>query len=290
MITFCLTLRGTSEPYADGNTLLGKAVSLAKEVNDGVFWVDVAYPASIGPANEHQNLFGDSLAQSIDQGGKAIEASIEWCRNYATTRDESDYRIVLLGYSLGALVVQEYLKHQPSAGIDRVILLSNPGGKYLAPWMGGWRREGSTVYSGIASGMMNDEKLGTDMNRLDVWHVAHRMDPIANLHPKSPLRSICPWLWAMDLDNPIPWLNTIMEEIQKTQMWAWLRFWEPGYRDAVNEMLPDLQRYLTKYHTHIYEEPEWTTLFGKKMTGIEVIAQRINDSCWLDKPNRGIQL
>lgn len=295
MTVYCLTVRGTSEKFGDPNNLLTKAVEIARAGGPAtqspwpsVRTLEVPYPASIGPANEQNNPFGDSLMASLDLGVAAIKDTIRKVR-VLEGGYRPDTRIILMGYSLGALIVQRYLTLEPqSKGVDRALLLANPGGKYLVPYASGWRREGATTYSGIASGIADDRPLQVmTSDRLDVWHIAHPMDPIANMHPKNPLRSIVPWLWGMDLDNPVPWLNDVFAQITSKQAWAWTHFWEPGYTQGVAEMLPDLQRYLTIYHTTIYSEGrDWRLVMdppGVKRTGLEIVARRINDSLWLDR-------
>ncbi|ADX42623.1 putative cutinase [Gordonia phage GTE2] len=278
MSTYFLALRGTAEAQGSANNMLYKGYL---EATVPMTYVDIPYPASITIANEGQDLFGTSLAMSIGTGVKSLKDHIESIRSNDPTA-----RIITAGYSLGCLVLltavrdDEYLKKN----IDRMILLANPGTKYLLNTGGGRRVSMPFIYDGIVSGMISDEVIleaGKDM--LDAHTINWSWDPIAYLHPKSPLRSIAPWLWALDFDDPGQWIDYVRDEIDRKLAWSWTRFWDPGYRDAVFAAPDDLLRYTRGgHHTTAYTDQGNFSFVGKPVSGVWLVGRLASSEAWIN--------
>lgn len=276
MSTYFLALRGTAEAQGSANNMLYKGYL---EATVPMTYVDIPYPASITIANEGQDLFGTSLAMSLGAGVKSLKEHIESIRSNDPTA-----RIITAGYSLGCLVLltairdDEYLKKN----IDRMILLANPGTKYLMNTGGG--RRVPSIYDGIVSGMISDEVvLEASKDMLDAYTINWSWDPIAYLHPKSPLRSIAPWLWALDFDDPGQWIDYVRDEIDRKLAWSWTRFWDPGYRDAVFAAPDDLLRYTRGgHHTTAYTDQGNFSWMSEPVSGVWLVGRLASSEVWVN--------
>lgn len=91
------TLRGAGESMAGPNLL---DVVTSKLDRSRFRSTSILYPASIGPVNSDHNVAGANLEQSVTRGKRAIAYAVR----------ESPNSVVLLGYSLGALVVSQFLE------------------------------------------------------------------------------------------------------------------------------------------------------------------------------------
>lgn len=102
-----ITVRGTGEQL-NGESNLLRAVTLRLERPKFPIFVDLPYPASIGIMNPNRNLAGVSMQQSLATGEMALAAEIRRTPN----------PVVLLGYSLGAMVVTRFLESQAGGEFD----------------------------------------------------------------------------------------------------------------------------------------------------------------------------
>lgn len=278
MSTYFLALRGTAEKQGDSANMLYKGYL---EATVPMTYVDIPYPASITIANEGQDIFGTSLAMSIGEGMRSLKAHIESIR-----KNDPEAKIITAGYSLGCLVLltavrdDEFLKKN----IDRMILLANPGNKYLMNTGGGRRVSMPFIYDGIVSGIISDEViLGAGRDMLDTYTINWSWDPIAYLHPKSPLRSVAPWLWALDFDDPDQWFEYVRKELDHKIAWSWTRFWDPGYRDAAFAAPDDLLRYLYGgHHTTAYTDPGNFSFVGKAVSGVWLVGRYASSEVWFN--------
>ena len=160
MNTWLLAVRGTAEPQ-DGEANMLKAVYRATRER-GVLYVDVTYPASIAVVNAGNDVLGASLAESLNQAEQSLRETI--------AKIPLGDRIVLAGYSLGAIAVLQ----AAAAGIryDRIVTIACPT---RGNWGPDWRRI-PAKYTGIAHDYQ-PEPLHLD----NVWHV----DPRAMLNPQA---------------------------------------------------------------------------------------------------------
>lgn len=275
-----LALRGTAEKLGSTSNLLYRAfLESSYSISQ---YVDVPYDASIGPMNEHKDFFGASLDASLVKGVQVLMATITTIR-----RKDPDTKIIVTGYSLGCLVALAFVEQYPHVKIDRMILVANPGTKYLLNMGQGRRVKQPFIYEGIVTDYISDKVIldnslldkGGDLrgDRIDFYNVNHMWDPIAYLHPKSPLRSIAPWLWALDFNDLPNWFGDIRSEVDRAVFWKWTRFWEPGYADAAGAAVDDLMRYAkTGQHQTAYFEKHWSTMQGTKtiqVSGVNLVGR-----------------
>lgn len=174
------TLRGTAEPYDDPTNML---VDITRRLNPDLFNepVDVDYPASIGPANPQNNPRGVPLLVSVLDGKVNLAAHI---------RDTSNPNVIVIGYSLGAMVVSAFLEDMAAGAhylqglqVSRVVLMSNPRRAPETP--------GGTY--GIA-GVHDDYPDGLPV--VEVWNPA---DGITACPDGSPLRLVADGIANMSL-------------------------------------------------------------------------------------------
>ncbi|QNJ59478.1 lysin B [Gordonia phage MScarn] len=277
MSTYFLALRGTGEKQGSVNNLLYKGYS---EATVKMAYVDIPYPASITVANEGQDIFGTSLAISIGAGVRSLTDHIKLLR-----QNDPGAKIITAGYSLGCLVLlqaikEDYLKEN----IDRMILVANPGTRYMLNTGGNRQVKMPFIYDGIVSGMISDEVvIGAGGDMLDAYTINWERDPIAYLHPKSPLRSVAPWLWALDLDQLNEWFDYVRLELDRKLAWSWTRFWEPGYRDAALEAPDDLMRYMYGgHHTTAYTDAGNFNFAGKPVSGVWIVGRLASSEAWVN--------
>ena len=278
MSTYFFALRGTAEKQGDAANMLYRAYL---EATVPMTYADIPYPASISVANEGQDIFGTSLAMSIGAGINSLKQHIEQVR-----ANDPDAKIIVAGYSLGCLVILTALRDDRyvAENIDRIILLANPATKYLLNSGGTRKGKPPFLYEGIATGVITDEViLNWGRSHLDAYTVNWVNDPIAYLHPKSPIRSAVPWLWALDLDELPEWFGDVRARLDSKITWAWTRFWEPGYRDAALESISDLLRY-AKFgdHTTAYTKVGNFSWVNKPVSGVWVVGRLASSEAWVN--------
>lgn len=241
MTVYFLTLRGTSEKLKDPMSMFG---IVSKDIGDAS-WIDISYPASVGFANESNNAFGDSLDESTKEG---VENLTQMIKNLSTFDPTAKY--VLGGYSLGSLVVNRWLHEVPlmlTSNIVRVVHIANP-----------LRAEGdSFMRESYGTGITGQPVVQID--GLPTYNLANPEDMITSLNKKSPLRNLVPWVYAMDLDNPREWVESVIRQAQEKALWqARFRFFDSEWYDAIARMPGDLYGYaLGGNHTLAYGEKKW---------------------------------
>ena len=254
MTTWLLAVRGTAEPQDGEANMLHYVYRATRE--RGVRYVDVTYPASIAVANDDNELFGGSLAASLDDAEQALRAIV--------AEIPLGDRIVLAGYSLGAIAVLQAGRH--GIRYDRIVTIACPT-RTIGHVTGG--RTLRAGYSGIAAGYL-PQPLGLG----SVYHIVNPNDGITCLHPASPLRRLVPYLWALDLDDWAPWAGTVYRHLT-----GWQRLLDPRAllnQQAWAEALPALDGYLHGgQHTIAYGRPGWA-FQGEPLTGIEVAARLVD--------------
>ncbi|WNN94180.1 lysin B [Gordonia phage Elinal] len=253
-------LRGTSETLHSKQSLITRAFTQhgPTDLRDYAFH-DIAYPASITVVNERRDLFGASLAASLDAGVWTLK------QRWDLVKPGPDDTVTIVGYSLGALVALRALKQglKPT----KVILVANPSlrvGKRLVPTT----KQPPSGYYGISADILTDAVPSPCL----VFNVAHPEDPIVFSHPKSPLRRIAPWLWYFDVDEPGPWLRDLQRRVVGGEVLDIRFLFSPGYRQALDEAPNDLLDYAIRgRHTRAYEEAAWTRPGMTPTTGLKVI-------------------
>lgn len=253
MNTWMLAVRGTAEVHDNTENLLH---AVYRATSGRILYVDVDYPASIGPANPTNDVLGVSLAGSIGAGVANLNALVEEI-------SDTD-RIVLVGYSLGALVVLHAAEN--GTRYDRIITVACPSRTSGL----GWGRAPRPGYTGIAADYMPEPRALDD-----VCHIVNPNDGITCLHPQSPLRRLVPYLWALDLDDWAPWAGTVYAHLT-----GWRRLLDPRAvfnPQAWGEALPALDGYLHGgQHTTAYRDVKWEH-DGQPISGIALAGKLVDE-------------
>ncbi|AWY05231.1 lysin B [Gordonia phage Margaret] len=257
--TYVVGLRGTGEPDYQPKpsvptpmlrhiAILAEAGRLRSSDNH-VVYVEVPYPASIGFVNARRDVFGSSLYASLLAGAQALSDTIKKVRARMMQGD----KLIVAGYSLGCLVVLHTYNHLRSslAGVDRFILIASPATSSLRPNVTARTSGRGKRFTGIASEWVTDEWMAGDSR---AYSLAHPLDPIAFLHPSSPLRYAVPALWELDLDDPKA-LDAAIRMVQTGKVAGIItRLIDPDYREAAATAIDDIIRYTHGgYHTARYE-------------------------------------
>lgn len=168
-----ITIRGAGELGNSPNNMLANVVRRLDKQRFR-YVADLDYPASVGPVNPERNPFGPSLSRSLNVGK----------RNLADAIRHSPNRVGILGYSLGAYVVSDFLEDM-AAGAEYtrgcellfVGLVANPR---RAPG-------GNLPGYGIAGAHFA-------WPSIRAFDVAHAGDGIPCCPDKSPLRRVADFL------------------------------------------------------------------------------------------------
>lgn len=255
-----LTVCGTAEtPGAPGNTLTQAAGILGSKVEHH----DVVYPASIAVFNPTGNISGVSEATSRAEGVAALAAAVRATPN----------RVVVSGYSLGALVVSDFLAAKQAGEysdceISAVVQLANPA------------RQRGVSYGRPSTGFGLDGEHSAWPD-LPVYEIANPLDPITSAPADSPWRQVADLIREFNIsvegaqqffDSMIGYI-TQRKTLQARQNFNWVsaEFWV-SYLDAPAQ----LRAYLFDgEHTSAYQTPGWFSESGGAVTGIELVAEAV---------------
>ncbi|MFD7843983.1 PE-PPE domain-containing protein [Nocardia sp. NPDC059764] len=206
LVITVLTCRGTGEP-------LGSPANLLAAVTNGLdpakyeIGPDVDYPASIGPANPQGRLDGCSEQQSIDAGVLALIAEIQSTPNL----------VGILGYSLGALVVNRFLEAKargqfPDCEVAWAATIANP-----------LRAAGDSIDS-VSVGFGINGQHASWPGDIPVFEVANPVDVICSCPQDSPLRTLADSISAFGFAELGGWSADLIDRIRRNQ-------WQPTHSD-----------------------------------------------------------
>lgn len=170
-----ITVRGAGEAHDRPLNMLGNVVELLDKKRFRHV-ADLDYPASIGPVNPQRNPFGPNLSQSLTIGKHALADAIRATPNL----------VGVLGYSLGAYVVSDFLEDvfvaAPYTHDCKVMFTGLVANPRRAPG------NGLPGY-GIAGAHHPWPAIRS-------YEAAHPGDGIPCCPERSPLRSVADWLIA----------------------------------------------------------------------------------------------
>jgi len=194
-VTTVLTCRGTGEPIGGVDNML---TALGWELDPVRYELgaDIAYPASVGPANSGGDVLGPSEDQSIAQGLPLLAAAIR------ATPD----LVGLMGYSLGAELVSAFLEAKArgqyaDCELGWAALVANPR---RAP---GESIDPDPVGSGINGAH------GPWPDGLPVFTAANPADGITSCPPGSPLRALAEGMSAFSFAELGGWTATLAQQL-----------------------------------------------------------------------------
>lgn len=194
-----ITVRGTGERLASPHNMLAN-VTRGLDQHRFATIVDLAYPASIGMMNPERAFAGVSLARSVELGLMTLATEIR----------RTPLPVVLLGYSLGAIVVTRFLEAQargmnPDCEVAFAACIANPlrqpGDSRDAPGAPGFGIAGSPVLGRI-------------------WEVANPRDGITCCPADSPLRTAADGLSAYSFAVGGGWSQDLLDRVLR-------RRWQP---------------------------------------------------------------
>ncbi|PXW34142.1 UNVERIFIED_CONTAM: PE-PPE domain-containing protein [Williamsia faeni] len=257
MGTTVITARGTGAHRWDPNSLLTGVVHL---LGDLVEWVDLDYDASIAVFNPFGRVDGVSEEVSRQHG----------VANLARAIRETPHRVVLAGYSLGALVVSDFLAAQArgefaDCEVSAVVLIANPA-----------RVPG--VSYGLPSFGYGLDGTHPRWPAVPTYEIANPVDMITSAPANSPWRQFADQIRAFSLGDVPSWMHHMLDQLDGAERRQALdQWWEPTFWQSYAEAPVWLRGYLSDgQHTVAYSQPHWCDDSGRKVTGIELAASAIS--------------
>ncbi|WP_019204593.1 hypothetical protein [Tsukamurella sp. 1534] len=249
-----LTLRGNAE-NTHTNMLSGVIAQLPK---DRFRHVEVAYPASLGPAGGAPFL--PSEMESVRIGCDLLDELIE----------AAGGGIVLLAYSLGGVVLTEWLNTRKDSRPDLYSKVR------LAGFLANPRRAPGRSYG--RANVPGEGIFAADQTHRVGWaEFADPTDPMCAMPADSPLRSGSNLIRWMSLIDPVTWALDVLAQLPGLRARELAggplraldpRFWA-RYRKAADQM------YAYAFggaHTTRYGEKHWRNYKGDPKTAIELLA------------------
>ncbi|MBJ8342805.1 PE-PPE domain-containing protein [Antrihabitans sp. YC3-6] len=213
------TVRGTGEIWNSPTNMLA---NVTKRLDPTRFRTrDIQYPASVGPANPERNALGPSLALSRRIGKIELAQRIQMTPNL----------VGLLGYSLGAYVVSDFLEDL-AAGASytkgcRVLfaaMIANPR-----------RRRGDSFDGKYLPGFGIAGEHGT-WPRLRTFEVANQHDGIPCCPDGSPLRNLTDGADEFSFAVAGGWTADLADRIRRNR-------WQPTNVDWIRNPIGTWQAY-----------------------------------------------
>lgn len=259
MITY-LTVRGTGEQRWAASNMLNQVARLAV---GPIVHVDVDYPASIAVFNPRGAITGVSEAESRRQGVRNIAAAIR----------ATPHLVVLSGYSLGALVVSDFLEAQAwgeyrDCEVIAVVNIANPA------------RAAGHSYGLPSHGYGLDGQHKAWPRGLPVYEIANPVDGITSAPAGSPWRLFADKIRAFSISRQgaDEWFQTMLAQLQRRQdVQAPVNWMDPTFWQAYAEAPAWLRGYLYDgQHTIAYGQRRWMDASGRRVTGQELAAQVVS--------------
>lgn len=205
-----LRIRGTGEVLNGDATML--ALLCAKlDASKYSIGADLPYPASVGPANQDNDIFGPSEDTSVAVGEPMLAQAVH----------DAPGKVGIVAYSLGVLVADRYLT-SVAAG-------TNDGSKlaWVATVASPCRAPGSSIDAGSVSSGINGTH-GAWPEGLPVWEAANPRDAITSCAPDSPLRDLAAGISPLTFAT-LSWTPELAERLRRNQ-WPVTREW---WRDPI---------------------------------------------------------
>lgn len=253
--TWVVTVRGTGEKQDGGQNMLDLVV---RELNQPHVHLDLNYPAAISFANAQQNLFGVS-------GDRSIHLGVEELRQVIQRSTPTD-RFVLLGYSLGAIIVSLLLETAEEVLLSKIIgagCIANP------------MRRKTESYGITAGGYGLFRERFLPRKKVPFVEIASPQDMITSSRQDSILRPFVAEILAFSVAAPGPAAQKFFSDllIGKNNIPP-QAIWD----GRLGQMLKDARGYLSGEHTIAYGRKLWYDPIngvrapGPNYSGIELLA------------------
>ncbi|GAC70711.1 hypothetical protein GS4_39_00420 [Gordonia soli NBRC 108243] len=252
-----ITVRGTAERRWSATNMLSVP---ALKLGDRVEWVDLDYEASIACFNPTGNVLGVSEAQSRREGVTNLAAAIRSTPNL----------VVLAGYSLGALVVSDFLAARARGAyrdctVLAVVNIANPA------------RRAAQSYGRPSFGYGLDGAHPAWPAGIDVYEIANPVDGITSMPAESPLRPLADQIRTFSLGDPHVWFDHMVAQLDGMEArQARAQWWEPTFWQSYAEAPAWLRGYLFDgQHTRAYTERRWYGRAGRRISAQDLVAETV---------------
>ncbi|MGV9825456.1 PE-PPE domain-containing protein [Gordonia sp. NPDC003429] len=259
MITY-ITVCGTGEHPGNPGNMLNIAAGI---LGGSVEHVDLAYPASIACFNPYGDVSGVSEAESRRQGVANLAAAIRATPNL----------VVISGYSLGALVVSDFMDakaHGQYADCEvlAVVNIANPA------------RAAGVSYGLPSFGFGLDGQHKPWLPGVDVYEIANPVDAITSAPWDSPWRIAADKVRAFNasVEGASAWFADMIAQLDGQEAaQAQENWWNAGFWQAYAQAPAWLRGYLYDgQHTTAYGAPRWYNESGQRVTGQQLVADVVS--------------
>lgn len=249
---YVVTVRGTGEPRNSKDTMLAQVTRYLPGIH-----VDLDYPASISFANQQKSLFGVS-------GDRSVLLAVEALRKLVQ-QSAPDARFVLLGYSLGGIVVSKFLEAPELGMLSKVVCAGNIANPL--------RRTAQSVGRPSKGwGLAGQRRLGPAS--VPVFEVANPNDFITSALPNSLYRPFVEEILAFSVQNPGPAANKFFwDTFTGRNPVPPAAFFDGRFDQAV----ADGRGYLSTAHSWDYGLKNWT-YNGVRWSGPQLLARLVNET------------
>ncbi len=235
--------------------MLGMAAAI---LGSKVDHVDVEYPASIACFNPTRSITGPSEAESRARGVAALAAAIRATPN----------NVVISGYSLGALVVSDFLVAKyagqyADCEVAAIVNIANPA-------------RAAGVSYGLPSVGFGLDGQHSPWPNIDVYEIANITDTITSAPWDSPLRQIADAIRDFNISiegveaffaDQVAYLDG-QKTAQAQANWLSVEFWQ-AYAAAPGQLYGYL---IGAQHTDAYLTPQWVSETGSLVTAVQLAA------------------
>lgn len=179
-------------------------------------------------------------------------------------------RVILVGYSLGALVISDFLTLQArglftDCEVSAVVNLANPA-------------RAAGVSFGLPSFGYGLDGQHPQWPPIPTYEIANPVDLITSAPANSPWRQFADQIRTFSVADVGTWLRHMLDQLdgaeQRQAQGNWLRpeFWE-AYAQAPAWLVGYLR---DGQHTAAYTQPRWYDPSGRKVTGVQLAALAIS--------------
>lgn len=256
-MTHLVTICGTGEVAGTPTNMLNLVAAMA----DRPFThTDLDYPASVTISNPNGDLAGASELESRAVGLANLKALLE----------TSPEPVILMGYSLGALVVSDYLEQRaaglPGPNIVAVINIANPSR---------WEHDSYGLPS-VGYGLDGQHGPWPMVPR---YEIANPADMITSASKWSPWRRFAVVIRGLSFGNLGAWVPALLaglDELKAQGLGS--NWWKPEWWVAFAQAPGELWGYLYGgEHTTAYtDRAQWADEEGNLVTGAALAALLID--------------
>lgn len=228
--------------------------------------VEVPYSATFGPIGS-PDIFAASLMASVEEGVRSMEKIVR----------EAPGLAIVMGYSFGTLVVEEFISRHPKGTPlgDKVI---------LAPTLASARRKSMRSYGlpGFGAGIF-----GMPVNDSRLWcAIAWPEDVVTSLPENSILRKASPVIHWMSFQDPLKWAESLKAELPKLifgeigdmSNHAFDPVWWQKYFDMLVKTGMMIDGYARRgEHTARYSQLLWRDYAGRPISGLDLMARCVQN-------------